>query len=231
MVFYRPIEAAIRWSGLLPFESRILRALGSRSTPSPGEFKRWPELRLNCERIFDGVVNGDLPYGRLGVTCRDTGLLSSPELTVRHVDLKTWMTRCYPDQRPDFLFDTLERQLHPAITVAAMQALLIERDAIQGLYQQLHREHESLRKEVAKTAPTDQPLGPRSEATYLNIVGGLVSLLLGQSPNGKPYSSFRTMESVISALLAHFDGHPGIAERTLWQKLGAAKRHIDTAPR
>ena len=39
------------------------------------------------------------------------------------------------------------------------------------------------------------------------------------------------MESVIAALLAHYEGHPGIAERTLWAKLAAAKRQIDASTR
>lgn len=232
-VFYRPIEAAVRWSDLFRFEMSILESLGSRNLPAQDEFGRWPLLRLNAERIFDGIINGDLPYGKQGVTCNDPTLLESPDLTVRHVDLKTWMTRFYPDQKPDFLFDALERQLHPAINIESVQALLTERGAIRlqlaervSAYERLHREHEALRKETAKVLLTDRSIGPRSETTYLNIVGGLLTLLLGTSPTGKPYSSFRTMESVISALLAHYEGHPGIAERTLWAKLAAAKQHI-----
>ncbi|MEA8541133.1 hypothetical protein PZU20_22685, partial [Pseudomonas aeruginosa] len=67
----------------------------------------------------------------------------------------------------------------------------------------------------------------RSETTYLNILGGLLNMMLGKSPGGMPYSSFETMESVISALLAHYEGRPGISERTLWAKFTAAKRHLD----
>ena len=52
-------------------------------------------------------------------------------------------------------------------------------------------------------------------------------MMLGKSPGGMPYSSFETMESVISALLAHYEGRPGISERTLWAKFTAAKRHLD----
>ena len=39
---YRPIEAAIRWSGLLRFERRILATLGRRPLPEATEFPRWP---------------------------------------------------------------------------------------------------------------------------------------------------------------------------------------------
>jgi hypothetical protein len=56
-------------------------------------------------------------------------------------------------------------------------------------------------------------------------------LLLGKSPGGSPYSSFETMDSVISALLAHYEGRPGISERTLWAKFSAARRHLDASHR
>src|SRR5690606_36431059 len=116
-VFYRPIEAAIRWSGLTRFESRILKTLSDKALPGHHDFPRWPMLRLNTERIFDALVNGELPYGKAGITCEDPSLLDDPGLTVRHVDLKAWMVRFYPDQRPAFLFDDIERQLHPAIRI------------------------------------------------------------------------------------------------------------------
>ncbi len=113
-VYYRPIEVAIRWSGLIRFESRIVKAVGARTIPRPEDFPRWPMLRLNAERIFDALRNSELAYGRAGITCDDPSLFDDPDLTVRHVDLKAWMTHFYPDQKPAFLFDIIERQLHPA---------------------------------------------------------------------------------------------------------------------
>ncbi len=76
-------------------------------------------------------------------------------------------------------------------------------------------------------------LGPSGsgKTTILNIVGGLLTLLLGKSPNGIPYSSFETLESVISALIAHYGDKSGISERTLWAKFSAAKRHLATQDR
>src|SRR5690606_29125142 len=101
-VFYRPLEAAIRWSGLVRFEARILDVSAKKKIPDPDDFPRWPMLRLNTERIFDGLWNGELPYGKGGITCDDPSLLEDLELTVRHVDLKAWMSRYYPDQKPTF---------------------------------------------------------------------------------------------------------------------------------
>jgi hypothetical protein len=50
-----------------------------------------------------------------------------------------------------------------------------------------------------------ESLSTRAETTYLHIIGGLLRLLLGQSP-GNPYSSFKTQESIVSAMVAHFGG-------------------------
>lgn len=237
-VFYRPIEAAIRWSELTRFESRILETIGDRGIPSPGDFPRWPMLHLNTERIFDGLRNGELPYGEAGITRDDPSLIDSPGLTVRHVDLKAWMSWFYPDQKPAFLFDALERQLHPAIGIESVQALLADREALkvrlaerEQSFDTLHREHQRLRKTAASESAAGRDVAPRSETTYLNIIGGLLTLLLGKSPGGKPYSSFETTEAVISALLAHHEGRPGISERTLWAKLAAARRHLDSSSR
>lgn len=203
--------------------------------PAPADFPRWPMLRLNTERIFDGIANGDLPFGIAGITRDDPSLVEDSDVTIRHVDLKAWMSRYYPDQRPAFLFDALERQLHPAIALETVQALLADREALklrlaerEHSFNALQAQHQLLSEKSEGERLASHEVTPRSETTYLNIVGGLLTLLLGKSPRGTPYSSFQTMEAVISAILANHEGRPGISERTLWQKLAAAKRHISS---
>ena len=233
-VFYRPIEAAVRWTGLQRHEAHILGLLHERNgLPEHADLPRWLQLRLNLARLRDALVNHDLPYGKNGITCDDTSLLESPDLTVRHVDLKMWMIRFYPDQRPTFLFDAFERHLHPAINVDAVQALLTDREALKlqladriKAWDALQEEFQVLSAAHAAAEKQGNTLGLRSESTYLNIVGGLLTLLLGKSPGGVPYSSFGTLEAVIDALVAHYGDRSGISERTLWSKFAAAKRHI-----
>lgn len=236
-IYYRPIEAAIRWSGLLRFEQRILVTLGRRPLPAATEFPRWPLLRLNTERVFDALAHGEMPYGKEGLVRDKQGLaMDDPLLTVRHVDLKAWMAHYYPGEKPAFLFDEVERALHPAISLDTVGALLAEREVIKarlaehlGVHETLRAEHEALLKTHAACAADAEratTLGPRSESTYLNIVGGLLALLLGKSPGGMPYSSFRTQEAVISALVAHHGNAMGITERTLQAKFAQARRSL-----
>lgn len=217
-VFYRPIEAAIRWSQLTELEPLILAALGERGWPASHEFPQWPALHLNTERILDAMRHGELAYGARGMTTNDPSTLDGPALTVRHVDLKEWISRVYPEEKPAFLFERRRRQRRhrPATSWEIMPASQTELEAVTS------RWHGAERQQRGNI--DDATLSDRAERTYLNIIGGLLSLLLGESPSGQPYSSFRTQDAVISALVAHHGKSMGIAERTLQMKFARAKR-------
>lgn len=237
--YYRPIEAAIRWAGLQRFEPRILQTLGERPLPEPDDFPRWPLLRLYADRIFDGVAHGELAHGKAGIVREAVRLeLDDPALTIRHVDLKSWVARYYPGEKPSFLFDEMERALHPAISPRALSVLLAEREAMKVeladlslAHANLRAAHEALAKDhAACIAEGDnaRELGSRSESTYLNVIGGLLALLLGKSPGGKPYSSFTSQEAVINALVAHHGDQLGISKSTLENKFAQANRRLQS---
>lgn len=234
-VFYTPVEAAIRWSGFVDHEKIIIRALRGRHRPQSHELSRWPQLHLNVERIYDGMVNGDLPFGSQGITSNDPDLLATSDVTVRHVDLRAWMLSHYPDQRPDFLFDAIERTLHPAIGIDIVQQLILERELLRAsstsshsTLQALQSAHEALQREHARVLTTlqHQEITPRAEATYLNIIGAMLQLMLDHAPSGKPYSSFRSQDAIITALVTQHGALMGIAERTLQLKFAQANRQI-----
>ena len=224
-VTYRPIEeAAIRWSGLEKFERPILEKVGSSHVPKHEDFPRWPTLILNAERIVDAMDNGELRFTAIGAD-REVACPCSADVRIRHVDVRAWMQKFYPDQRPAFLFGKLERAIAPGVSAAAFHTVVAEREALRTALGQAHAEIERQRK-LTKRGLSETPLTRRSEQTYTNIVGGLLTLLLGQSPGGTPYSSFKTMEAIVSALIAHHGDLQGISERTLWAKLGPARREI-----
>lgn|GEM_PF-5749014 len=74
----------------------------------------------------------------------------------------------------------------------------------------------------------EKPIAARAETTYQNIIGGLVFLMLGKTPAGRPQSVYETQTAIIEALLAQFEGKPGISRRTLEEKLSQARRTIGT---
>ena len=234
-VYYRPIEAAIRWAGLLKHKKEILRLISwPRHLPMTLDFPGWTELRLCTERIYDAIFNGELPYGCNGITQNDKALWDSPNLTIRHVDLKRWMRDQYPEQRPAFLFSRRERIAHPIITLETGQAMLVERKAMKAELKQCRRQlemlqeqHHVLSKQIEVTSACNEySITNRAESTYQHIIGGMLDLMLGQSPAGTPYSCFKTQEAIVSALIAHHDGIMGITERTLNGKFAQARRRM-----
>ncbi|MQT30667.1 protein kinase [Pseudomonas helleri] len=128
--FYTPIEAALRWCNLIAHEVAILTSAGDEIVPSISAFPQWPCLRANTEKLVDAMYNGDLQYGRDGRTVCPGEQVAKHRRTVRHADLKAWMAMHYPDQKPAFLFDEIERTTHAAVTVEAIQALQADRDAL-----------------------------------------------------------------------------------------------------
>jgi hypothetical protein len=232
-VVYRPIEAAIRWCGLEQHEAQILSQLNARGLPEADEFPQWPELRLNAERIYDAVANHELPSGIDGITVHGGFRLDHPGLTVRHVDLRAWMSRFYPYERPHFLFAPAEG--HDA-ELTELRTVSLERDELRAQLEQRERELSAVRVrysaprasgEKAQMSEAD-PLTARAESTYLHIIGVMLRLLVGSSPSGQRYSRFSTQESVVSAMTAHFGRElMGITERTLHAKFAAANRKLE----
>jgi hypothetical protein len=237
-VHYRPIEAAIRWSGLLEHERQILSALGARTLPAQDEFPTWPTLRLNTERIYDGIINQELGWAVDGKAANGKPTIERVDLTVRHIDLRTWMLRYYPEQRPAFLFAEAERRTdHQAIAAMdVLQLLLAERDSLRMKVDCRERELAHLRlrdgarpREQSGTGDVQSSghvLSSRAETTYLHIIGAMLDVVLGHTPSGQAYSRFKTQESIVSVMLAQHGRRLGISERTLHAKFAAAKRQL-----
>ena len=119
------------------------------------------------------------------------------------------------------------------VTIDLVQALALERDLLREQIQQRDRDIAMLRSQSddaperhARPQRADRALSERSETTYLNIIGGLLTLLLERSQSAQSHARFTTQESVISALVEQYGHRPGISERTLLAKFAAAKRSL-----
>ena len=235
--FYRPVEAAIRWCGLIAHEGQILAALDpSDMIPKGGQFPMWKCLQPNTEKILDAIMRREIPHGRDGQTVQATEHVARARLTVRHTDLREWMAKYYPGQKPAFLFDETERQAHAAINADSFRALQADRDALQVRLnnasewaKKITKERNDLLGECASLramVENGKNPGPRAEATYLNIIGGLLGLMRGKTPAGAAQSLFVSEAAIISALLAHYGGKQGISDTTLEAKFADAKRSL-----
>lgn len=217
-------------------EVKILAAAGEAQYPPLGTFPQWPCLRNNIEVIIDAIENGDLPCGRDGRTVNQGDHVAPGRRTVRHNDLKTWMTKFHPDKKPKFLFDEVERTTHTAINADSFRALQVDRDALKTrvdkaieVYQALRQERDKIEGERASLAAMVEKMnvpGARAETTYLNIIGGLLGLMLGKSPAGKPQSVFENQSMVIAAMLGNYPGRPGVSDSNLEKQFAEANRSI-----
>lgn len=204
--YYRPIEVALRWCGLIEHESKILEAVGEDLMPGVSMFPKWPCLRVNCEKILDAMLNGDLPYGRDGKTVPHGEQVAKHRRTVRHSDLKAWMQQYYPGQKPEFLFDEIERDTHQAISADAFRALQAELEAskariekAKGAWRSQQDELRNAQAEIKRLSslPGEGDANPRSRRSYLTVIEGLALETLGGSLPKEPYSAANALLSIL----------------------------------
>jgi hypothetical protein len=125
-------------------------------------------------------MNNDLPYGSLGVMVKASIHVPPEFLTVRHADLKAWMVRHYPDQKPPFLFDEIERSTHTAISTEAFHILQAERDALRVQLNELQTSLQSMQEQHIATVTErdrllrlvndEKPLTERTQRGYPTYV-------------------------------------------------------------
>lgn len=234
-VFYRPIDAALRWCNLIYYEAQILQAVWSRPEELAALFPQWPGLCATTEKIYDAVRNGDLPYGCLGISVPMKTYVDPYQLTIRHSDLRHWMQVNYPDHKPAFLFES-GSNAHEKVSLGTFLALQAERDALLRELDTLRHHHQDVlvdlqtigleRDDLKEMVRTHGQLSERSELTYQNIIGVLVDLILDHSPAGKPLSVFKSQAAIVDAIVARHNDVPGLSKRTLDEKFAAAKRSL-----
>ena len=192
-------------------------------------------LEPKCRALHEAIESGELPvYREQGSAVRDH--VAPERRHVARTELRDWIAKHYPDQRPPTLFDATERATHSAINADAFRALQADRDAARAELEKaakwanetLQKQSELQHERDSLAAMVDKMSQPnaRAETTYLNIIGGLLSLMLGKSPAGMAQSVFQNQAAIISALLVHHGDKAGIADSTLENKFAEANRSI-----
>lgn len=229
-----PVAAAL-WCGIPA--NQINMVIDQSSEIGRAIFKSpyIPCLEPKCRALHEAIEAGDLSvYREQGGAVKEH---VAPER--RHVsrkELKEWISKNYPNDKPTTIFDEIERGSHSAISAEAFTALQADRDAAKA---ELVRAEKRAKEAIEKMEANEGELkslraiaeklgvpGEREETTYLNIIGGLLGLMLGKSPAGNKYSVFDSQSAIISALLGTYIGKPGIASRTLDDKFAKANKSI-----
>ena len=232
--------AALLWCGSPP--EQVNDHLSDANETLTGIFSLpyMPCLEARCRAIHEAIENGDLPV------CREKGVVVYDDVAVarRHIrreDLKAWVAKNFPDDKPAFLFDKVERNTHSSINTKAFQALQVELKAkdlelkdAKECVQNITKERDELKTErdeqqayIEKKTKKSRFPNPRSEVTYLNIIGGMLELMLTFSLKGQKHSTFVNQSAIIDALLSHYSDKQGISQRTLEEKFAEAKRNIN----
>jgi hypothetical protein len=165
-------------------------------------------LRLNTEKIWAAIQDGELAYGRDGKTVVSGETVRKDRITVKHTDLRTWMQKTYPDQKPKFLFDEIERSTHSAINADTFRALQSDRDALKVRVEKAEEwakaviaEKNDLRNQitslVAQLKEVD-PIDTRERNTLLTIISALCNE--AKIPYDKPAKAAGMIQSTATKM-------------------------------
>ena len=222
-IYYSPMQAAIRWANLVDIEDEILQKTGSSLRPSVEQLANWPLVFLYNERIFDAIIHGELPRGKKGVNSEIS--IDDPDLTIRHVDLRQWLAKYFPLDKPCFLFSECERSAangHDARhrpSYATNRLTFCEKGLKQHNKYYLGNAVSLNNEQVEELRQRTNELSQRAEDAYLVIIGAMCSLIFKQK-----LSDLTNQESMINALKSYYPDVPGMSESNLRTKLARAKR-------
>lgn len=229
---YQVPVAALLWCGVPAHQ--IQGHLDKSTEKIRGVFSNpyIPCLEVKCRVLHNMIESGVLPV------CREKGVVVDDHVAperrhIRRQDLKAWIAKEFPDDKPSFLFDEIERKTHSSINKDVYLALQADRDALKAKVISLNKKNEELLTEskalkscMERMTTAPKEVGDREESTYLNIIGGLLALMLGKSPSGVKQSVYISQAAIISALLGHYAHKAGISPRTLDSKFADANKSI-----
>lgn len=232
-----PVAAAL-WCGVPPEKVDGILTQCTQVARAVFSHPKVPCIEPRCRAMHEAIDAGALECRREGRQVGAADHVAPERRTVSREALKAWIAQAFPASKPAFLFDEVERSTHSAISAESYRALKAAHDAKVHLVEQanerirrLEAEKERLESELAGVRSVIEKMETpveRAQATYLNIIGALLGLMLGKSPAGKPHSIFDSQAAIISALLGNFSGKTGIAARTLEEKFAEAKRSLSS---
>jgi len=190
---YSVAHAAALWCGVT--DDLIEKVLEESSPISEKGLSRciWshpdsPCLEPRCRAIAEAIESGLLPHSREDGKLVDKGEYAAYERW--HVfgrDLKKWIEKEFPNDKPSFLFDDIEQNSHESITTNAYRSLQAEHDASESRVKKaieefkilrqekesIEAERDTLRAMVDKTVEAEKPVSSKERNTLLVIIAAL----------------------------------------------------------
>ena len=246
-VYHIPVAAAL-WCGVPPdrVQAELDLAVSIGQSNALGRaILRHPYIRCLEPRIR--AIHAAIDAGEIQA-CREDGRKTDDHVAYerRHVyglDLKELAKQIVPSERPAFLFDDIERNIHSGINAETYRALKSAHDAkeiklteanarirdIEVTKSEVELERDQLRAMIDKLAEqlkaADTP-GERAETTYQNIIAALLDCIAGNLPGVDRHPSFDSEAKLIEAIDEHFRGYGGLSKSNLSRKFPEAKRNL-----
>ncbi|MES9899205.1 MAG: hypothetical protein ABW148_09295 [Sedimenticola sp.] len=237
-------QAAALWCGVP--DDQLEEVAQGATQLSPSGFGRsiWthptvPCLQHRSRAIAEAIEKGELPYGR-----EDAKTVPIDEHVAydrRHFfgrDLRAWMEKAFPNEKPTFLFDDIERSSHTAISADSYRALKAEHDKLvsrlenaKSEFKKLRQEKETIESEYDTLKAMVDTLGApgeRAESTYQNIIAALLDCIAGNLPYVDKHPSFASEAKLIETIDDHFRGYGGLSKSNLSRKFPEAKRALQS---
>ncbi|MDP4743752.1 MAG: hypothetical protein NWS22_02795 [Porticoccaceae bacterium] len=250
-IYSIPLAAAL-WCGV-PEEqvAKVLEEAKQLSTTGLGR-SIWTHHKVPCieprsRAIAEAIADGSLPHGREGAQSVANGEHVAYER--RHFfgrDLRKWMEKAFPNEKPPFLFDDIERNTHAAINADAYRALIAERDTLATRLENAKTENQKLRQEKGDLERINQSLeamtekmnvpAERAEISYLNMIAALLDVITEGIPSTEttsskigPAAEFKSEAKLITAIAHHYRDINGLSKSNLERKFPAAKRTLNAS--
>jgi hypothetical protein len=228
--YYHVWEAAAYWCGIM--DRNIL--VDDKGLPAKDPQNDC--LRSRAEWIMDAIDCGELECGRDGRSVPNE-TIARPKRTVRRSDLIDWFKKNVKE-RPEFLFDEIDRNTHAAINKesflslqANIQAEQVRHDKTKEQLQEManklsamEHERDSLKiysEKLAKQIEMDSPADKKRKITYLHIIGALVQIIMDKE-------LFGSAEQLRGFIAYEHPGVQGCSETTMATIFAEAKRLINS---
>ncbi len=232
-----PVQvAAALWCGVPPMDLQDVLSVAVETGRNIYAHHKISCLEPRCRAIHAAIDNDKLLCGRdgRGRAFESQDHVAPERRTIARQDLKEWIKKEFPSDKPEFLFDKIERETHAAINVDSFRALQADREALErqlktankNLQEMETKYYEAIAKLKQYEARQNQPgteLDQRAETTYLNIIGALLSCLTGDFKE----TIFPSEAALRTFIDEKYDGYYGLTSRTLAGKFAAAKKSIN----
>lgn len=189
---YPVTEAALLWCGVSHSEVKShLDKADKTNVRGVLSLSYMPCFAVRCRVLHEAIENGNL------VACREKGVIVDEHIAperryVRRADLKEWMEKELPADKPEFLFDEVERKNHAAINADTFRALQADREAKNMELREINKRLEEVISERDAIKGCLEKMTAASQAATKNLTSverqAMLRIIIGMAIDAYDYN-------------------------------------------